>query len=100
LIFNFCDFKDVQDFLDNLDHDKAYVLTFDLITDKSGYELGNPSIILGSPILISKNSNPWLISNYLSERIKLATWSYGLEYDMKDGPGVIVKYREINLYFK
>jgi len=96
--FHFCDFQDVQDLLDILDHNKTYVVTFDLITDKSAFELGNPSLILGSPIVITKKSNPWLITKYLVERIRLANWTYRLEYDNKNRPGVIVKYKELYLY--
>jgi hypothetical protein len=33
-------------------------MSFDLIIDRLGFQLGDPSIILGKPILISKDSNP------------------------------------------
>lgn len=99
---HFNDLQEVSDLLSLLDDKKAYVISFDLIIDKSAFSLGNPSLILTKPILISRNSNPWLICNYLQERIRLACDLYGLDDTCldKDGPGVSVKYREINLYFK
>lgn len=69
--------------------------------------MGDPSLVLSKPILITKQSNPWLISNYLVERIKLTCNSFYLEdqlfskeNDIQTGPRVLVRYREINLFWK
>lgn len=99
---HFVDFQDLSDLLSLLDDNKAYVVSFDLIFDKSGFSLGNPSLVLGKPILFSRNSNPWLLTNYLQERLRIAANSYFLDDSSldKDGPSVLVKYKEINLYFK
>ena len=43
------------------------------------YDLGKPSIILSKPILISKQSNADLISNFLKDRINSASQLYFLE---------------------
>jgi hypothetical protein len=59
---NFCDFKDIIGLLDILDHNKSYVITFDLVINQMSYESGDPSLNLGPPILISKDSNPWLLT--------------------------------------
>jgi len=40
----------VNYFLDNLDYNKTYIVTFDLIFDWLSSELGDPSIILSKPI--------------------------------------------------
>jgi hypothetical protein len=62
-----------------------------------------PIISLGKPILITKNSDPKVNSNYLKDRIDLAIDSYYLddtilEYEKVDGPGVIINYSKINLF--
>jgi hypothetical protein len=68
------------------------------------YEEDSPVISLSKPILISKNSNPRLISNFINNQVRLACDNYYLDeskMDMmidKDGPGVIVKYNEINIF--
>ena len=96
--FNFGDFKEIMNLLSLLESDKAYIVTFDLILDQSGYQLGDPSIILGPPILISKDSNPWLISNYLLSKLVKSCNSYDLD-DQTD-VSILIKYREFNFYFK
>lgn len=102
--FHFNDFKEINEILDTLQPNKPYIMSFDLIIDRLGFQLGDPSIILGKPILISKDSNPWLISNYLKERIRLACDRYALDESWlelgNDGPGVLVKYKEITIFAK
>jgi hypothetical protein len=101
---HFIDFQELLDLLSLLDNNKAYVISFDLIFDKLSFSLGNPSLNLTKPILISKNSNPWLISSYLQERIRMACDLYNLDESCLakgvDGPGLLVKYKEFNIYFK
>jgi hypothetical protein len=96
LWLNFGDIKEIKNLLCLLDNNKAYIVTFDLILDQSGYQLGDPSIILASPILISKDSNPWLISNYLVSQVVKACESYDLN-DQSE-VSVLVKYREIIVF--
>jgi hypothetical protein len=102
--FHFNDFKEICDLLDILEDNKAYVITFELIIKKYKFEFGNPSIVLSTPILIYKHSNPWLLSNYLNERIRLACDLYSLDTDWlelgNDGPGIWVKYQQINLLWE
>lgn len=93
---SFGDIKEIMNLLCLLDNNKAYIVTFDLILDQSGYQLGDPSIILGSPILISKDSNPWLISNYLVSKVVKSCDSYDLN-DQSE-VSVLVKYREIIVF--
>lgn len=77
---------------------KAYILTFDLIIDQSGYESGDPSLILGLPILVNKNSNPWLISRYLTEQVVKAINSYNLESNTE--LAILVKHKEIRIFWE
>lgn len=102
--FHFNDFKEISDFLDILEHDKIYIVSFDIILDKLSYEFGDPTIVVSKPILITKESNPWLISRFLNERIVKSCDSYGLEEDWlklgNDSPGILVRYKEINLNWK
>jgi hypothetical protein len=101
--FYFFDFKEISDLLDCLDYDKAYIISFNLILDVSGYDLDQPSIILSKPILISKKSNPWLISRHLNEQVRIACESYNLDEScLKQGnesPAILIRYKEINLSF-
>jgi hypothetical protein len=96
LWLSFSDYKEIMNLLCLLDHNKAYIVTFDLILDQSGYQLGDPSIILGSPILISKDSNPWLISKYLSSKVVKSCNSYDLNDQTE--VSILVKYREIIVF--
>jgi len=101
--FSFFDLNEISDFLDNLEYNKTYIISFDLIFDFLSYEVGDPSIILTKPILINKETNPKLISNFLNERVKTSCYSYDLDVScLKDneGPGILVRYKEINLFWK
>jgi hypothetical protein len=102
--FHFNDIQEINDFLDLLDHDKIYIVSFELIVDKLSYEFGDPTIVLSKPILITRESNPWLISKYLQGKISISCSSYGLDQEWlllgNDSPGVIVRYKEINLNWK
>src|SRR5947208_2573696 len=71
--------------------------TFNLIID--------PNNILSKLILVTKNSNPVLISKFLLNQISLADENLDLNYDLilqlrlnKGAPYVLVKYNQINLF--
>lgn len=96
--FNFSDFKDIMNLLSLFEDNKAYIVTFDLIIDQSGYESGDPSLLLGLPILVNKNSNPWLISRYLTEQVVKAINSYNLESNTE--LAILVKHKEIRIFWK
>jgi hypothetical protein len=100
--FHFNDIKDIINLLDSIENNKIYVISFDLVTDKTAYELNDPSISLFKPILITKESNPWLINNFLKEKVRLACDKFWLD-DLNlpnGGPGILVKYREILIFSK
>ena len=99
-----CDALEVKYFLDHLEDDKFYVVTFDFIISKCTYDPDNPFIVLSKPIVITKYSNARLISNYIFNRINIACNTYCLDEDLLnmlstgDGPGVIAKYSEIKIF--
>jgi hypothetical protein len=102
--FYFQDYLELKQFLNNLEVDKTYIITFDFIMSWLLFEEDSPVISLSKPILITKNSNPRLISDFIKQQIRLACDNYYLDesiMDMmidQDGPGIIVKYNQINLF--
>lgn len=107
LYFN--DNLELKLFLNNLDHDSVYVVTFELILSWLAYDENLPIIILSKPILITKNSNPEVISKFIKNRIYDACNLYYLDESLfefksdnmcniEDAPGVLIKYKEINLF--
>lgn len=107
LYFN--DSLELKLFLNNLDHDSVYVVTFELILSWLAYDDNLPIIILSKPILITKNSNPEVISKFIKNRIYDACNLYYLDESLfefksdnmcniEDAPGVLIKYKEINLF--
>lgn len=103
-LFYFTDLIEVKQFLETLEIDKVYVLTFELhMSDLIADDI--PVITLSEPIIITKNSNPILISKFVLNQISLADDKLDLNYDMiiqmrlnKGAPYVLVKYNEINLF--
>lgn len=99
--FQFNDIKGITTFINWLDPNKVYVIYFDLITDKSKHDLNDPTILLSKPILITKESNPWLINNFLKEKVRLACDKYGLNdinLEIED-VGILVKFRQIIIFY-
>jgi len=103
----FTDFKEVKQFLDQLEIDIVYVLTFELHMSEcsENEDVDIPVITLSKPILVTKNSNPVLISKFLLNQISLADENLDLNYDLilqlrlnKGAPYVLVKYNQINLF--
>jgi len=97
------DLNETSDFLNHLDDNKVYIVTLDFIISWLQYEEDSPVINLSKPILITKDSNPSLISDFIQSRIKLACDNYYLDDDImdmlidKNGPGVIIKYSEFRI---
>jgi hypothetical protein len=103
----FTDRLEIQHFLADLESDQAYVVTFEFVYSWLQYDEDSPIINLSKPILVTKSSNPRLISNFLNERIRLACDSYYLDETVledysntnkEDKPGVILRYAKINLF--
>lgn len=105
LYFN--DYIEITLLLSSLEQDKIYVLTFDLVVSWLLFEEDSPVLNLSKPILVTRNSNPRLIANFIKDRIRLACDTYYLDdtilemiecSDNSDKPGVIIKYNEISLF--
>lgn len=102
----FADFIEIKQFLDLLEIDKVYVLTLDLhITYCSDEDEDNPVISLTKPILVTRNSSPFLISKFILNRMNKADEALELQLDVlrdmrltKGAPYVLVKYNQINLF--
>jgi hypothetical protein len=105
-LFYFSDSLDIKLFLQELEIDKAYVVTFELIISEIIDTENPPVITLSKPILVTKNSNPLLITKFINNQLAKADNNYNLDYDllinMRDGgktvPYIIVKYNQINLF--
>lgn len=98
--FYFSDKLEVTKFLNGLKDNKNYVVNLDFISNWSAYEIGEPTIILSKPFIVTNQSNSELISKFIHDRIYKACESYylsdlHLEYD---SPGVLVRYKEINIF--
>jgi hypothetical protein len=68
------------------------------------YDSDGPVIFLSKPILITKNSNPKLLSNFIDERLGDMLNTFHLDESIiertnDDGASILVKYKEINLNF-
>lgn len=101
----FSDIIEINQFLKSLEIDKTYVVTFELIMSELT-DTDIPSITLCEPIIITKLSNPILISNFILNQINLADEKFSLDYDLisnlrlndKSSPYILIKYNEINLF--
>ena len=98
-ILQFQDTIELTKVLSNLEIDKVYVVTFDFV--RLMIDL-TPTIRLSEPILITKNSTPRILSEFIQNKITLACNSFNLDDSLLEytnyGPGVIMKYKEINLF--
>jgi hypothetical protein len=90
---------EVRHFLNTLELDTIYVVTFEFIPSMIMHDEHGPSLLLGKPIIITKNSNHYTISNYLKERIDIMIDTYYLDDSILQADStVIVKYSKINLF--
>lgn len=102
----FTDIIEIKQFLQELEMDKVYVVTFELVVSDLIDTERPPVIVLAEPILITKNSRPLLISKFIRNQIIRADDNYGLDYnllmEMKGNnlnpPYIFIKYNSINLF--
>jgi RNA recognition motif-containing protein len=106
-IFYFSDIIEIKLFLKELEIGKAYVVTFELIISEShDDEINSPVITLSDPILVTKNSNPLIISKFINNQLIQADNNFKLDYELlinmrndgKSEPYILVKYNTINLF--
>ena len=97
-ILHFFDTTEISIFLeDTLEKDKVYIVSLELIKLYPEYSEGDPTIVLSEPILITSNSNPNLISNFIQDKIRWASLIYDLQDSTDNSNKVLLKYREINI---
>jgi hypothetical protein len=102
-LFYFSDSLDIELFLRELQIDKVYVVTFELIISELVDNDNPPVITLSKPILVTKNSNPLIISKFINNQLVQADNNFNLDYDLlinmrnagKTVPYIIVKYNYI-----
>ena len=100
----FNDTFEIIQLLNTLDTDQIYVVELEFVVSWLQYEEDYPIIKLSKPFLISKNSNPQVISNFIKNRVILTCDLYYLDRnilefeDKSDSPGVIINYTKINLF--
>lgn len=100
----FSDILELKLFLKELEVDKVYVVIFELHMSDFKDE-DSPVLTLSEPILITKNSNPKLLSKFILNQINKADNTFGLDFDLiknmninKGCPFVLLKYNAINLF--
>ena len=109
--FYFNDYIEVKKFLDQLELDQIYVVTFSLSFDFDGtysnsFNLTHkdktnvddtPNISLSKAILLTSNSEPELISNFILNRVSLACNIFNLdENEDLQNLKVFVNYSKLN----
>jgi len=83
----------LKDFLQILDFNKAYIILPILATDDTKGD--GPILSLSKQILLTRDSNPITISNFLFKQIELACMNYGI--DNLSNFTVVFKFRPISL---
>nr|YP_009487161.1 hypothetical protein [Russula compacta]AWB36063.1 hypothetical protein [Russula compacta] len=96
-ILYFWDGLEISKFLDNLESDKNFVVTAELIGTNIEYLSANPKISLSELFVINRDSSSDLISDYLLKQACLACNIYKLESHQIECPAILLKYKEINL---
>lgn len=95
----------IQNFLNKLEDDKIYVVSFEFIYCWGIYDEDDPTIILSKPILICKDSNPEILSKFIEERMGLVFEAYfGLtplkveeDTNLALGSTILIKYKDIQI---
>lgn len=87
--------EDIKNFLNNLDHDKIFTLIpFISINDR----VDEPFTILSQQILITKNSNPVLLANFIDSKISKTFELFNSNIDISFY--TIFKYKSIEIDYK
>jgi hypothetical protein len=98
------DYLELTKFLNKLEHDKVYVITFEYVYSWLLHDDNDPVIKISKPILITKNSDPRIISNFLKEKVELIIDLYYLDDQIiqslgeDDSPSIIVRYKDIRIF--
>jgi hypothetical protein len=82
----------LKDFLQILDYGKAYIVL--LILSMGTQSSNNPFVSLSKQILVTRDSNPNIISNFLFNQLEIASANYGI---ILDSYTIVFKFRPIAL---
>jgi hypothetical protein len=96
-VLHYFDSLELSNLLESLDNGSTYVISPELINFRKDYNTGDPVIILSDPIIISKESNPDLISDYLLNQMIKAFVDYSIDDNKNNCFKILLKYNKINL---
>lgn len=102
-ILEFSDNLEIKNFLSELNEDQIYVVILEFIYSSLTYDEDGPIINLSKPILVTKNSNPDMLSKFIHSRINECVNTFYLDDSLfytgnkNDRPVVKIKYNEINI---
>jgi hypothetical protein len=102
--FNFWDIIEITKFIRKLDQDKVYVINFEFVYSCLLHEDEDPVIKISKPILVTKNSDPKLISDFLKNKVDLIIDLYYLDDEIikslgkEDSPSILVKFSDIRIF--
>jgi len=85
----------LKDFLQILDFNKAYIILPILATDTIKTDSGGPILSLSKQFLVTRDSDPITIRNFLLKQIEIACENYGIA-DLENYT-VVLKFRPISL---
>nr|YP_009487317.1 hypothetical protein [Russula virescens]AWB36219.1 hypothetical protein [Russula virescens] len=107
-IFHIPDFLEWQLFLNELSESKFYVIEVEFVPNWDLYDEDGPTIKLCKPFLVTKFSNPSLISDFIMSKIKDSCYTFDLNFEIKvedmnkikptEVPGIIIIYKEITIF--
>ncbi|TLY78163.1 MAG: hypothetical protein E6K49_06300 [Gammaproteobacteria bacterium] len=103
-ILEFSDILEIKHFLNELMEDQIYVVILEFLYSSLTYSEDSPTIILSKPILITKNSNPDILSKFIHERINVCINTYYLNDSLfytgnkNDRPAVKITFNEIKIF--
>lgn len=95
-LLHYFDSLDVCNFLKTLGKDKIYVVSPELINLSQDYVQGEPVLTLSDPFVITKESNPDLISDYLLNQMIKAFAIYSVGDNQFNNFKILIKYSELN----
>jgi hypothetical protein len=96
-ILEFSDNLEIKNFLSELKEDQIYVIILEFIYSTLTYDEEGPTINLSKPILLTKNSNPDMLSKFIHEKINECINKYYLDDSLfytgnkNDRPEVLFK---------
>lgn len=91
---------DITNFINNLNEDDNYWVSLSFYPDISGYNMEDGlKLYISDPILINKDSSPFLLTQFILHRLNVMIDFYYLDDSIinSEDPVIIVKFTEIEL---